>query len=157
MAFRITATETRNRLKNLTTADISDSVLEDLAFIEASEAEIDVLLTNSSLTYSSLSSAKQVLIKAAEIAMTCEKIVTDAPEEDFKTGALDSKGIKSTDKRIIAEELRKEWQRYLSRAGVTTITVYTAVSDGDDMIPDSEDLTNILFNDIDETEISLNG
>jgi len=157
MSFRITATETRRRLKNLTTADIADAVLEDLAYIESAESEINVLLSDSGLTYSGLSADKQVLVKAAQIAMTCQKVVLDAPEDQFKTGVLDSNYAKSVDKTRIAEQLEKEWRRLLTRAGVKFITVFTDVSDGDDMIPDGEDLTNILWYDVDEPDISIAG
>lgn len=155
MSYRVTATQVRQRLKNLTVADITDATLEALAFIPTSEAEIDVMLSDSGITYSSLSTDKQTLVKAAEIAMTCQKIVTDSPEEIFKTGALDGKAITSKDKVDIASELEREWQRYLTLVGVELVDVYVSASTGDDYKPDGEDDTNVLWGDDDEDVVTV--
>ena len=157
MANRVTPAEVRNRLKNLTTADITDAVLDDLAFIPLSEAEIDTILADRGISYAGMTTAKQTLVKGAQIAMVCYRIVTDAPEDFFKIGVLDSTASKGADKKVIAEILEKEWKRLLSRAGVRLISIYTGISKGDDMIPDGEDLTNVLFDDTDEPDVSLSG
>lgn len=155
MSYRVTATEVRNRLKNLTSADISDAVLEDLAFIPTSEAEINVILSDSGFSYAGLSTDKQTLVKAAQIAMTCQKIVTDAPEEIFKTGLLDAKAVSAGDKIKLAESLEKECTRLLSRAGVRLINVFTGVNEGSDYKPDGDDDTNLLWGDTEDDIVSV--
>ena len=108
MSYRVEPSDVRNRLKNISSLDIDDTKLNSLAFIESAESYVNVLLANNGVSYASLTSDKQTLVKYSEVLLTCEKIVTDAPEEVFKTGVIDSKPPSSNDKKIIADKLHDE-------------------------------------------------
>ena len=155
MSCRITETEVRNRLKNITSVDISDDKLKSIAYIPLSEAYIDKLLSNAGYSYSSLASTEQTIAKGAQIALTCKAIVTDAPVEDFKTVSLESKQAKSSDKISMAQFFDDECKKLLSLIDVPYISVHAGSIEGDDVVPDGEDKSNVLIGDTTEDIYSL--
>jgi hypothetical protein len=155
MAFRVTASEVRNRLKNLTSADISDTKLEDLAFIEMSEAVIDQIMSENGVTYSSLTSTKQTLIKGAQIEHCCMTIINDAPEDFFRTGVIDGDPARKGEKDSAFNMLKKGMKDKLALAGCTFIQPWVSATVGDDYKPDGEESTNLIVNDTEEDIVSV--
>jgi len=144
----ITSDEVRYRLRSLNNSlVITDAMLNSVAYIPACESFVNVALANSSYSFSSLSADKQNLIKAAEIAKVCQKVVSDAPLEDFKVGPIDGKGISAADKQKMVDLLEKEMSDYLQMAGVFIYDTYASINDGSDYMPDGTDETNLLMTD----------
>ena len=86
MSYRITPTNVRNRLKNLTSVDITDAQLEDIAYIPVAEARIDEILSANGLAYSTLSTnAKKTIVCAAQIELAAMVVLIEAPTETFET------------------------------------------------------------------------
>ena len=152
----ITPDEVRNRLRSLNNSLIvSDSLLNSTPYIPGCEAYVNTILSDNGLTYSELDSDKQTLVKCAEIALVAMKVVSDAPVEGFKTGVISSVPVSAADREKMVNIFKKEYRDYLAKVGCADITPYTTYISGDDMVPDGEDLTNILLGDEDETTVSL--
>jgi len=154
MSYRITPDEVRNRLRTIVQAEASDSLLISTPFIPTSEAWLDQVLTNASTSYSSLTSTKQILAKAAQIARCAWSVLNAAPKESFKAALTDFRGIDSAELESAMKNLKREWQDMLDMCGASTIQVGGSWSGGDDYQPDSEDLTNIHWTDEDNDDFS---
>ena len=154
----ITPAEVRYRLRSIsTTAEISDALLNSAAYIPGCESYVNVILANSSLSYSTLSADKQNLVKVAEIALVCLKVVAEAPVEGFDTGIIKSKSVPANDKGTEVAILEKEWRDALEMVGchIQDVEGTWQVNEGDDYKPDGDDNTNLLWTDTDEETVSI--
>lgn len=153
----ITPADVRYRLRSIsTTAEISDGLLNSPAYIPGCESFINQILANNSTSYGALSADKKNLVKMAEIAMVCQRVVTDAPVESFDTGIIKDKPITTSDKVALANALGKEWKDTLELIGcaIKDIAATWMVNEGNDYMPDGDDDTNVLWTDSDYTVIS---
>jgi hypothetical protein len=119
-----------------------------------SEAWLDQVLSNNSLAYSSLSTTKQALAKAAQIARCTWTVLNSAPKEAFKAGLTDFKGLDPEAVKDAMDALKKEWKELLSLAGASTVKVGGGWSGGNDYQPDGTDETNIHWTDTDSDGFS---
>lgn len=145
MPLTITADEVRYRTVTLRFVDISDTYLASTSFIPAAQSEIILILSENNLTYDSLSSDEQNLVKAACIALCAQKVIESAPLRGSQDGPIKIEPISSKDKVTISEKLEDEWQRLLEKVGCVVEKGYVTSAGGDDYMPDSEDNTNIDF------------
>ena len=143
MAYRITADEVRARLRTMVAAEISDKTLNSTAYIPLSEAWLDQVLSDNSLAYSTMTTTKQTLAKAAQIARCAWVVLAAAPKEAYKAGLTDFKGLNPESVKNAMDSLRKEWKEMLGLCSATTINVGGASTGGDDYQPDGEDLTQV--------------
>lgn len=157
MAYRITGTEVRNRLRSLTSTELTDTVLDDLAFIAGAEAVMNQILANNSKSYSSLDADQKTLVKLAQIELCCEIILSDYPEDGWETGPIKFKPMGAEQRQKMIENFHKRAEWYLSLIGCTMVDVYVSSSGGDDYMPDGDDDTMIDFTDEDEDTFSLWG
>ena len=134
----ITGTEIRDRLRSLTTVDVSDTTLASAAFIPAGDAWINKVLSNNSAgTFAALSSDDKALAKAAEIAYVASKVVSNAPLEDHEAGPIKIKGISADKIKAICDLLKQEWLDAFDLLGYTTQTIY--IGSKEDSLYGSED------------------
>jgi len=122
----VTAAEVRYRLQTLTSADVSDALLDSAAFLPAS----DVWLSKY-VTFASLSANDQALAKAAQIAWVAARCVTSAPVRGTVAGPVEIKPISAREKKEIYDILKAEWEEMLSLLDVD-MSYFTCVSSGDD-------------------------
>ena len=133
----ITGTEVRDRLRSLTSIDVSDTTLASAAFIPAGDAWINKVLTNNSAgTFAALGTDDKALAKAAEIAYVASKVVSNAPLEDHEAGPIKVKGISADKIKAICDLLKQEWLDAFDLLGYTTQTIY--VGSSEDGLYDSE-------------------
>jgi len=153
---RITSDNVRNRLKNLTSVDISDNKLEDISYIPTAEARVNIILSNNGLSYDSLSDDKKTLIKAAEIELAAMVCLIEAPVENFQTGQINSKAASGSDIEKMIEILDKNYKKLLSLAGASYIVPSFTSLSSDDYKPDGSDATNLILGDTEEDVYSIN-
>ena len=147
MSYRIEADEVRNRLRTMLAVEVTDTVLNSTSFIPMSEAWIDTILSQSSATYASLSTTKQTLIKAAQIARCAWTVLSAAPKESYKAGLTDFRGLDAKSVELAMTALENEWSEALALCGAGALQVGGASTGGDDYQSDLEDLTNISWSD----------
>lgn len=149
MSYRITAEEVRDRLRTMVEVEASDTLLASASYIPMSEAWLDQVLTDNSLAYSTLSTTKQALAKAAQIDRCAYTVLASAPKEAFKAGLTDFRGIDAALLKAAMDALKKEWNELLNLAGASAMTgkIGGAWSGGDDYQPDLKDTTNINWSD----------
>jgi len=121
MAYRISTDEVRFALRTMVEAEISDSLLLSTSFIPTSEAWLDQILSNNSLTYSGLSSTKQVLAKSAQISRCAWTVLNAAPKEAFKAGLTDFKGVSPESTKLALDTFAKDARKLLGEAGISTL------------------------------------
>ena len=134
---------------------MSDATLNSVAYIPACEAYVTEMLSNGGYAYASLSANDQKLVQAAEIALVCKKVISDAPVAAFKTGPIEEKPVSASDKKAMMDILENEFQDLMDMLDCPTFTVTWTVSDGSDYTPDGSDETNIAWSDEDTESISV--
>jgi hypothetical protein len=146
MAYRITPTEVRQRLRKLNTTQLDDTTLNSKAYIPYAEAKTDSWLARGSVTYASLAAYQQVLIDAAEIGICAARVLAYAPEESlFLIGPFNPITVSVKDRVALIEEIEKEILDDLSAAGVKLSRCYISFSGGSDYEPDGYDSTQIDY------------
>ena len=121
----ITGTEVRDRLRSLTSLEVTDATLASAAFIPAGDAWINKVLSNNSAgTFADLATDDKALAKAAEIAYVASKVVSNAPLEDHEAGPIKVKGISADKIKAICDLLKQEWLDAFDLLGYTTKTIY---------------------------------
>jgi hypothetical protein len=138
----------------MVTAEVSDTLLASASFIPASEAWLDQLLSDNSLSYATLAATKQTLAKAAQIARCCWTVLNAAPKESFQAGLTTFSGVNANIQKETLASLKREWTDLLNLCGASTIQVGGAHSGGDDYQPDEVDETNIHWTDSDSEGFS---
>jgi len=149
MSYRIFASDVRNRLRTMVDAEVSDDLLYSSSYIPVSEAWLNQVLSDNSLSYSTLSSDKQTMAKAAQIARCAWIVLNSAPKEAFKGGLTEFKGVDSTLLENMMKSLKSEWKSLLGSCGASVAVVGGGYSGGDDYQPDLEDETNVHWSDED--------
>ena len=147
MAYRITADEVRQKLRTMVEAEVSDTMLNSVSYIPLSEAWLDTVLSENSLTYSVLTSTKQTLAKAAQIARCAFVVLNGAPKEGYRAGLISFQGINPELLKNALRELKREWSELLGMCGATVLSLGGASTGGDSYQPDGEDLTNVHWTD----------
>jgi hypothetical protein len=148
MAYNVTTDEVRYRLLSLTSADVSDTVLNSAAFLPAADAWINDKIGADTIAGSSLTANQQAMAKAAEIAYCCAIVVASAPVRGSKAGPIEIKPIPSEDKAKIVAMLQTEYNRYLRLLGLDVDDEHSggfafATSGGDDYAPDETDESSV--------------
>lgn len=158
MAYNVTTDEVRYRLLTLTSADVSDTVLNSAAYLPVADAWINDKLGVDIIAGSTLTANQQAMAKAAEIAYCCAIVVGSAPVRGSKAGPIEIKPISAGEKKEIIAQLEKEYNRYLRLLGVDVDDEHSgafgfATSGGDDYAPDETDESSI---DLADEESSFN-
>ena len=154
MAYNVTTDEVRYRLLTLTSADVSDTVLNSAAYLPVADAWLNDALGITSISTSTLTDNEKAFAKAAEIAYCAAIVVSSAPVRGSKAGPVEIKPIPANEKKEILKILQAEYNRYLTLLGAELDDEFAggfgfASSGGDDYMPDESDETNIDFADED--------
>ena len=152
MATHVSAAEVVYRLRSLTSTEVDSTTLASAAYIAAGDAWLDQVLSESSLdSFSNLSSTKQALCKAAELAWISARVIADAPLRGADAGPIKIFPVTADDKKAMLEILKEEWKEYLSLVGASSQMGSYGFerAGGADYMPESEDDTQIDYVDDD--------
>ena len=144
----IVAADVQNRLRTLTSTDVTSTLLATTPYIPAADAWLNQILSNSSLSaFGDLSSDKQALCKAAEAAWCAAKVIASAPLRASRAGPIDIKPILAEDKKFMIDILRAEWTEYLTLVGASATAGYYTfdLAGGPDHMPEDTDATQIDY------------
>lgn len=147
MAYNVTPDEVRYRLLTLTSADVSDTVLNSAAYLPVADAWLNDKLGITSVS-ADLTGSEAAYAKAAEIAYCAAIVVSSAPVRGSKAGPVEIKPIPANEKTEILKILQAEYNRYLVLLGADKDDEFAggfgfATSGGDDYMPDETDESNI--------------
>ena len=161
MSYNVTTDEVRYRLLTLTSADVSDTVINSAAFLPVADAWLNDKLGITDISSSSLTDNEKAFAKAAEIAYCCAIIVASAPARGAKAGPVEIKPISANEKAEIVKILQAEYNRYLTLLGADLDDefaggFYIESTGGDDYAPDASDDSSIDFAD-EESEFNVWG
>lgn len=131
----ISAAEVQAAL-GMTAAQLPDATLATAFYIPACDAAVDRLVT-----FSSLVDPQKALVKAAEIALCCEKVILRPPAEDFDFGVVKGKDV--VDRKTLAAQYHEMWIESMEAAGTAMGTGGAASVGGADYHPSGVDTTNI--------------
>lgn len=156
MAYSVTGSEVRDRLRTLTSVEVTDTTLDSLAYIPACEGFVKTMLDYKGYTIASLATDKKNMAKAAIIALVAAKVIASAPLHSFKVGGLlDHKETSADEKAAMVKLLKDEAMEYLGWIGVPKYNIYVDSFTSDDYMPDGTDETNLLITDTTETTFSM--
>ena len=148
MALTITGDELRYRLRKLNSTDISDTALASGGYIPAAQSTVNLLLTNISTTYDSLTSDKQIIAKALAILLCCQEAIGEAPVDDWTHGPVSKRHVTSADKETLYDTLQKKINDYKNLLGLKAgLTFQITTTDPDSMVPDYDNTKNIDYSD----------
>ena len=158
MSYNVTTDEVRYRLVTLTSADVSDTVINSAAFLPVADAWLNDKLGIDSVS-ADLTGNEAAFAKAAEIAYCCALIVASAPVRGAKAGPVEIKPITAGEKAEIVKILQSEYNRYLTLLGADLDDefaggFYVESTGGDDYMPDGSDDSSIDFAD-EENEFNV--
>jgi len=145
--YRITPSEVRSRLLTMLEVEITDSTLNSLSYIPASEAWVDTVLSDNTKTYAGLNSSKQIMAKVAQVARCAWIVLSSAPKENYKAALIEFKGTNAANLQIALDALESEWDEAFTRCGATTVVGGGSSTGGDDYQVDGTDSTNIHYSD----------
>ena len=157
MAYSVTGSEVRNRLRTLTSVEVDDTKLASVAYIPACEGFVNTMLLDyKGYTIASLTTDKQNMAKAAIVALVAARVIASAPLHSFKVGGLfDHKETPAEEKAAMVKLLKDEALEYLGMIGVPKYNIYVDSFTSDDYMPDGTDETNLLITDTTETTFSM--
>ncbi len=155
MTYNITTDEVRYRLLPLTSADVSDTVLNSASYIPTADAWINDKIGAASIAASSLTTNQKVFAEAAEIAYCAMICVASAPVRGSKAGPIQVMPIPANEKKEMVAILKDEYNRYLALLGIARDDAEAggfgfSSSGGDDYMPDEEDESQIDFADTED-------
>jgi hypothetical protein len=145
--YRITPEQVRQRLLTMLEVEVTDPTLNSLAYIPASEAWIDIILDDNSLTYAGLNSSKQTMAKVAQVARCAWIVLSSAPKENYKAALIEFKGTNANNLQTSLDAFESEWTESLARCGAAVVVPGGSSTGGDDYQNDGQDLTNIHYSD----------
>jgi len=156
MAYSVTGSEVRNRLRTLTSVEVDDTVLASPAYIPACEGFINTVLAFKGYAIASLATDKKNMALAAIIALVAARVIASAPLHSFKVGGLiDHKETPADEKAAMVKLLKDEAWEYLGWIGVPKYRIYFSGMTSADYMPDGIDETNLLLTDTVETTFSM--
>ena len=141
-SYNITPDEVRFRLRTMAVIEVSDNLLNSVAFIPFADQWIDKMLGRQSKTFTGLDTGDQIIAKTAEIAFVAQKVVASPPRGDSETGPIKIKNVKASDLERIALLLEQEWKDCLSELGIPLQQMYFTSAGGDDYSLTGQVLTN---------------
>jgi len=114
----ISASDVRNALVTLTTADIPDlSLTGNPRFIPAGEAWIEKVLGAAPTT---LSATDQAIAKSAEVAWVAIRVIASAPVPGVTAGPTSISPIPAGVRKEVIQQLEKEIDELLGLLGAAT-------------------------------------
>jgi len=148
----VTATQVR-AIGDWSSAEYSDSLLAATPYIPIGDAWLNQVCKSNgySAGYSGVSdSYKQGLLVGAECYFVARQIVMIPQREDFKTGPVESKDVKNSERVKLAESYWNTIKELLSHAGFSLRRFGFAFAGGSDYHPAGTDKTQIDFDYTDE-------
>ena len=155
MVSSVRATDIQNRLRTLSELQVSTQLVESKPYLPAADAYFEKLADRNGSSYDDLTTSEKILADQIIIAMTCKKIIMSAPLPGLEAGAIRIKSISAEEKQTICSALQTEIDEAIEILGWTLWKKMNSYYLSDDYMPDGEDLTNLLFLDEEETEISI--
>jgi len=149
-ALDITAGEIRQRLKGLTSADVSDTVAGDASHKLAADAWAEAILAKNTTSVALLEDYQAALLKAAKLDYVALRIVTAALTGEFRAGVFSGKGPSAGDMQIMVDTLKTLIQDTCDAAGLAVTDMPVSSSGEDDYMPDGKDATMI---DLSESDV----
>jgi len=149
----ITGAQVRNRLRTLTSVEVSDTLLSDALYLDASDSWMNLILANNGAgSYSDLSDDKKAMCKVAQCAWVCLRIITSAPVDNVNAGPIK---IAETNKAEIIKAFTNEIEETLGMLGYTINGAFVMSYGSDDYAPNGTDSRNISFTDQENGDFSV--
>jgi len=157
MVSNVRAIDIQNRLRVLSALQVTTTLIESNPYLPTADAYLEKLATRNGSAYSDLTTSEKLLANQIIIGMTCKKIIMSAPLPGLEAGVIKIKPVSSEEKKEICSELQAEIDQAIDILGWSLWMSLGSYYTSDDYMPDSEDRTNLLFFDEEETEISVWG
>ena len=144
----VTATQVR-AIGDWSSSDYSDALLSATPYIPIGDAWLNQLCKANgySAGYTGVTNSyKQGLLTGAECYFVARQIVLIPQKEDFKTGPVESKDVKNTERVKLAESYWNTIRELISHAGFSLKRFAFKFVGGSDYHPANKDTTQIDFN-----------
>ena len=142
----VTATQVR-AVGNWETADYSETVLNATPYIPVGDAWLNqICYTNGYTNYDGVSNAyHQALLVGAECNFIAHLLVSQPQREDFKTGPVESKDVKNSEREKAAAGYLKIVKNMIGMTGFRMQNIRFLFAGAENYNPDTVDDTNVDF------------